>query len=136
MALLFELATWHAFAKLWLHTESTVIALEGSERRLGDLFQKFVWRTCSFYHTSELPSETAARGRRVAAITQNKPGQSNVRLTAKKVVFQLNTYKHHSLGDYPEYIRRYGTTDNYSTQIVSLYLEFLYYNLHCYSFPG
>jgi hypothetical protein len=30
MDLLFELATWHAFAKLRLHTESTICALETS----------------------------------------------------------------------------------------------------------
>ena len=33
--------------------------------------------------------------------------------------FNLNTYKLHSLGDYVETIRRYGTTDSYSTQLVS-----------------
>lgn len=32
----------------------------------------------------------------------------------------LNTYKDHSLGDYVESIRRYGTTDSYSTEAVSL----------------
>jgi hypothetical protein len=32
----------------------------------------------------------------------------------------LQTYKYHALGDYPNTIRRMGTTDNYSTQPVSI----------------
>jgi hypothetical protein len=36
--------------------------------------------------------------------------------------FNLNTYKFHSLGDYADAIRRYGTTDSYSTQIVSKFI--------------
>ena len=34
--------------------------------------------------------------------------------------FNMNTYKLHSLGDYTDAIRNYGTTDSYSTQIVSV----------------
>jgi hypothetical protein len=37
----------------------------------------------------------------------------------------LNTYKHHALGDYTSVIRRYGTTDSYSTESVSLCRTFL-----------
>ena len=33
--------------------------------------------------------------------------------------FSLNTYKVHALGDYTATIRRYGTTDSYSTEPVS-----------------
>ncbi|KAJ7881644.1 hypothetical protein B0H13DRAFT_2540449 [Mycena leptocephala] len=36
------------------------------------------------------------------------------------VAFSLNTYKHHAMGDYGSTIRRYGTTDSYSTQIGKL----------------
>jgi len=32
--------------------------------------------------------------------------------------FNLNTYKCHALGDYTTTIRRYGTTDSYSTELV------------------
>lgn len=37
----------------------------------------------------------------------------------------LDTYKIHSLGDYVEAIRQYGTTDSYSTELVKClsYLE-------------
>ena len=33
--------------------------------------------------------------------------------------FNINTYKHHALGDVVATIRRYGTTDSYSTETVS-----------------
>ena len=34
--------------------------------------------------------------------------------------FNLNTYKFHALGDYTAAIRQFGTTDSYSTEIVSV----------------
>jgi hypothetical protein len=39
--------------------------------------------------------------------------------TQKPKVLNLNTYKFHSLGDYPDIIKQYGTMDSYSTQLVS-----------------
>ena len=39
--------------------------------------------------------------------------------TRRPKVLNLNTYKLHSLGDYPDTIKQYGTTDSYSTQLVS-----------------
>lgn len=35
-------------------------------------------------------------------------------------VLNLNTYKWHALGDYTSAIRQFGTTDSYSTEIVSV----------------
>jgi hypothetical protein len=35
--------------------------------------------------------------------------------------FNLQTYKFHSLGDYADTIRRYGTTDSYSTERVRVF---------------
>ena len=73
MDLLFELATWHALAKLHLHTESTVIALENSTTRLGIALRKFQSTICAEFETRDLPSEEAARGRRKAAKVKVKP---------------------------------------------------------------
>jgi len=39
--------------------------------------------------------------------------------TRKPKHLNLQTYKYHALGDYVSAIRRYGTTDSYSTQPVS-----------------
>ena len=60
MDLLFELATWHFLAKLQLHTESTVMALETSTTRLSAAFRRFTFITCEAYVTKALPSEEAA----------------------------------------------------------------------------
>ena len=51
--LLFELSTWHGLAKLRLHTESTVINLENSITRLGEILRKFSESLCPAYATYE-----------------------------------------------------------------------------------
>ncbi|KAF9049001.1 hypothetical protein BJ165DRAFT_1592981 [Panaeolus papilionaceus] len=49
--LLFELATWHALAKLRLHTESTIQSLENSTTHLGKVLRKFQSVTCDYAQT-------------------------------------------------------------------------------------
>jgi len=44
--------------------------------------------------------------------------KSNTKSSQQPKDFNLNTYKLHSLGDYANTIRQYGTTDFYSTQLV------------------
>jgi hypothetical protein len=44
----------------------------------------------------------------------------------KKKEFNMNTTKIHSLPDYPVHIRRFGTTDSYTTQTVSPGVNTLY----------
>src|SRR6266550_2122261 len=63
MDLLFELATWHALAKLRLHTESTIMALEHSTRRLGKAIRAFEEKLCAEYVAKELPAEDAPRAK-------------------------------------------------------------------------
>ncbi|KIL55287.1 hypothetical protein M378DRAFT_173752, partial [Amanita muscaria Koide BX008] len=127
--LLFELATWHAFAKLRLHTESSVRSLENSTQRFGKAIRHFRNVTCTTFITKELPSEQAARGRRVAALRAKQPMTSaststerveRSRVTvanSKEKQFNLSTYKLHALGDYAYSIRMFGTTDSYTTQV-------------------
>lgn len=131
--LLFELATWHGLAKLRLHTTRTLNDLEGSTIRLGAALRKFQSVTCENYITTDLPSEVASRGRRKAAEATKKgtketskrkaqgkrKGKEKEGATAAKPrKFNLSTYKTHALGDYVDYIRRFGTTDNFSTSVV------------------
>ena len=72
------------------------------------------------YYTTELPQEYAARGRRTAALAvQRGHTTSTLRSDPKFKRLNLVTYKYHALGDYPNTIRHYGTTDSYNTQIVS-----------------
>jgi hypothetical protein len=145
MDLLFELTTWHALAKLRLHTESTLCALETSTTRLGIALRKFQSTICAEFETRDLPSEEAARGRRKAAKAKAKPpmplkgkGKGKEREAPKEKerkkkstlrMFNFSCYKPHSLGDYAKTIRVLGTSDGYSTQTVRIldYLLHIYY---------
>ena len=116
-------------ASLRLHTESTLLALENSTTRLGERLRQFQATTCNAYDTYELPSEEAARGRRTAATRAKKHrnGASedvdNLAKGAKtwrlQKVFNLSTYKVHTLGDYTQAIRLFGTADGFTTRVVS-----------------
>ena len=63
MKLLHRLAEWHSFAKLRLHTESTLSYLETLSSELGQLMRQFRDETCSQFETFELPREAEARNR-------------------------------------------------------------------------
>ncbi|KAG2337819.1 hypothetical protein BDR05DRAFT_952336 [Suillus weaverae] len=66
--LLFDLATWHRFAKLRLHTEDTLKFSDTATAVLGQTVCKFAHTTCKRYHTTELPHEYATHGQREAAL--------------------------------------------------------------------
>ena len=134
--LLFELTTWHSLAKLRLHTERTLDYLDTSTTHLGWFLRKFSCETKKVYLTKELPSEEAAHGHRHAAKvakvatgsipTGDQAATANPNPKGKEKVDQmklrylnLSTYKLHALGDYVQSIRQFGTTDNYTTQVVS-----------------
>ena len=73
------------------------------------------------FNTRELPREEAARGRRKAAAAAKKGKGKAAQGTKdgpRSHPFNLRTYKLHALGDYVKTIRLFGTTDNYSTQVV------------------
>jgi hypothetical protein len=121
--LLFDLATWHGFAKLRMHTEDTLSFFDAATVILGQTVRKFAHTTCKVYDTSELPHEYATRGRREAALA-SKLGEADpkgrvVSSGPKRKKLNLMTYKYHALGDYPDTIRQFGTTDSFSTQPVS-----------------
>jgi endonuclease III len=131
MDLLFKLAMWHGLAKLCLHTESTIQALESSTTRLGIALRKFQSTTCAEFVTCNLLSEEATRGRQKAAKAKLQPtaqkskskgkepeskGKKKVSSTLRD--FGLSNYKTHALPDYARTIQEFGTTDGYSTQNV------------------
>jgi hypothetical protein len=119
--LLFELATWHAFAKLRIHTDTTLNRFQAATKSLAASIRQFLRTTCETYLTQELPKEAAARGRRKAALaTKGSRSVTNSKADAGPKSKKLNfrTYKYHALADYPDTIRRFGTTDNYNTQTV------------------
>ncbi|KJA14397.1 hypothetical protein HYPSUDRAFT_142984 [Hypholoma sublateritium FD-334 SS-4] len=117
LTLLYRTAEWHAFAKLRLHTESTVQHLERLTTELGKLMREFRDTTQSAFATFELPKETGARQRR-QTLSKGKekaaPGNSSGK---KPKNLNLSTYKWHALGDYVQAIRLFGGTDGFSTQV-------------------
>ena len=87
--------------------------------------------TITGLYLTSFSSEEAACGRKKAATTakkpQNKTGQTPASQNKtkahwfKKHLFNLNTYKLHSLSDYVKAIKHFGTTDNTSTQTVGVH---------------
>ena len=120
--LLFVFSSWHGIAKLRLHTDTTLTYLEELTQVFGSLIRRFTSQTFTAFTTYELPREAAARGRRRARkatdITATKTLQppSNPEKQIKQL--NLSTYKLHSMGDYASTIRKFGTIDSYSTQVV------------------
>jgi hypothetical protein len=105
LRLLYKAAEWHALAKLRLHTDSTLNLLEEVTKEFGHLMRQFRNKTSDSFNTVELPRGADARN--------GRPRSS------KKKQLNLNTYKFHALADYVSTIRLFGTTDSYSTLIVS-----------------
>ena len=129
---LFKLASWHAFAKLRIHTDITLDMFQATTESLTASIRHFLRTTCEAYVTQELPKEAAARGRRKAALASKgssggsvASGKASAGPKVKKLSFK--TYKYHALADYPNTIRQFGTTDNYNTQTVclSIFLSFV-----------
>jgi hypothetical protein len=125
MTLLFLLCHWHGLAKLRMHTDDTLGLMESVTVMLGNHLRKFTSETCAAFSTKELLREAVARTRRQSREALLKQGisssqQSTTQATTRKAkTLNLQTYKLHALGDYTEQIRSYGTTDSYSTQLVS-----------------
>lgn len=105
LRLLYKTAEWHALAKLRLHTETTLGLLEAVTKEFGRLMRQFRDKTSDEFNTIELPHGANAR----------KGGSHG----PKKRTLNLNTYKFHALADYVVTIRLFGTTDSYSTLLVS-----------------
>lgn len=123
--LLFRLAEWHALAKLRLHTEDTLALLHQALQRLGAQMRRFQRVTCQAFSTKELPQETAGRQRRETAANLSGHRRKPARSGPLSMTFNINTYKFHALGDYEKMIRQFGTTDSYTTEVVSVLSYFL-----------
>ena len=112
--LVFMMGCWHAYAKLQIHTEHTLASFDQLTADLGTLLCHFSVVTCAAFNTTELPCESAAHQRRAAADPSAKTSTGG----AKAKSFNLKTYKIYALGNYPQTIRKQGTTDNYNSQRV------------------
>jgi len=117
-----------------MHTDSTLEIFDDITADIGTEFRIFERKTCSAFDTRELPREANARRQRKAKTKGSGRASSNATAedTAdcvnssserRRKKFNLETYKYHSLGDYSDTIRRYGTTDSYSTEPVSILIK-------------
>jgi hypothetical protein len=81
---------------------------------------------------AQKPKEGAnVKGKQKASPEQSQDALLPGKLRRKKS-FNLQTYKVHALGDYVACIRRFGTTDSYSTEPVSLNILYAPLRLNCY----
>jgi hypothetical protein len=117
-SLLFRFAQWHALAKLRMHSESTLSALDETFQRLSRQLCKFWDFTCAAFTTMELPKEQSARKHNATNKRSglNNPDPGSGGRKAKK--FNLNTYKFHAMGDYLQTIQLFGTIDSFTLQII------------------
>ena len=66
--LLFDFATWHAYAKHRLHTDQTLKFFDEATIYLGQSVWKFQGITSKDYFTTELPQEHVARVQHTATV--------------------------------------------------------------------
>lgn len=146
MKLLYRMSEWHGLAKLRMHTDVSLAFLETVTKEMGGLLRKFRDFSDENYATHELPREMEARARRerekvthmasqsVAqtpsstasgqTVVPEEPTMPSGQITQpstsgrKSKKLNLATVKMHFIGDYVQHIRRLGTTDSYSTQLV------------------
>ena len=113
--MLWELAEFHAFGRGRIHWTTSLHMFDNSTVTLGKAVRGFQTGVCPFIDTRELPRELDSRRRRKKASA--KDGEPVV-VTSKTKRLNLNTYKYHRLGDYPQAVREFGPLDVYSTQTV------------------
>ncbi|KAI9066045.1 hypothetical protein FKP32DRAFT_1529601, partial [Trametes sanguinea] len=127
--MLFQLAMFHACAKLRMHSDNTLRVLERLIGSLGRAMRAFASNVCPDYDTRELDKEVEARQRRQARKSSKakRPGQaqdvapsahSKGHADRARKEFNLNTYKFHRLGDYATSARLVGSLDGPSTVTV------------------
>lgn len=119
LGLVWELIVWHALAKLRMHTELTLSHLDTQTTVIGKVFRHFVEEVCPHFDTYETPAETRARARRNAEVVSHGSGVQGATGHRLKKQLNINTFKFHQMGHYVSNIQRVGTTDSYSTVLVS-----------------
>jgi hypothetical protein len=114
-----------------MHIDPTLNIFSEVTTSLGKNVRDFEEKTCALFQTRELERERTARQCRQESANANakrrpdaqeRPAEKRPTATRgstrKPKHLNLKTYKYHSLGDYIAAIRRFGTTDSYSTQPV------------------
>ena len=124
MNVLYLLSSVHALAKLRLHTDATLTSLMQMTIRFGNALRLFHTDVCHKYETKELHEEAQKRMRREVSEHMGE-GLNTSKKTRQRTIekkFSMLRPKLHFLGDYVRCILQFGTTDSYSTAIVSVNL--------------
>jgi hypothetical protein len=104
-----------------MHTDKTLQIMDDVTTVLGVELCAFSMVTCPAFFTCELKREADCRRR---CQRQSQPrsymsaGDSSQVASRQPKTLNLQTYKLHALGDYVSSVRRYRTTNSYSTQLV------------------
>jgi hypothetical protein len=126
-----------------MHTDITLSIFDKETAHIGTVFRAFAAKTCTSFETRELHREAEARKRRHLkkeagtshASKSSSLGESQIGVSRNEgrrlKSFNLDTYKYHALGDYANTIRRLGTTDSFSTELVSHCTATTYLILTC-----
>ncbi|KAI0337344.1 hypothetical protein BDW22DRAFT_1468571 [Trametopsis cervina] len=113
-----DMAVWHALAKLRLHTESTLEVLDLATVAMGQSTRHFAKETAAL-DIRDLPAKKTEKRRSGKVANEHaKPDSSGPQ--PKRRLLNLATFKWHNAGHVAAAIRRFGTTDNYTTQIGEL----------------
>ena len=116
--LLFIFATWHALAKLHVHTDTSLKLLDTATTALGNALRYFARVTCLKFDTFETSAKYTKRQRQQAAAASLTLGAASSSTGCQRRTFSLKTIKLHFLGDYVSCIKTFGTTDNYNSALV------------------
>ncbi|KAJ7053101.1 hypothetical protein C8F01DRAFT_1330682 [Mycena amicta] len=126
------MATWHAYAKMRMHTDSTLRSFKKATAALGKSARRFSNKT-SELKTRELVKETRARkrsqqrrkstqpalassGRKQRASAANRNANDEDEDESASKHWNINTFKFHSLGYHVPSIPRYGTSDSHNAE--------------------
>ena len=85
-------------------------------------------------HSTSTPAVAGPSTATLSSSESNRPADYTdpaFKPARKRVKFNMNTYKAHSFPDYVNTIRRFGTTDSYSTELVSQAFSVVRYVFHC-----
>jgi len=112
-----------------MHTDEMLKLLDQITVCLGGYLHSFQLKTCAAFNTRKLKRKVEHRqccelktpGRRLSATATASTSQATRRLKT----FNLQTYKVHALGDYSSSIRKFGTTDSYSTEPVIKHARYI-----------
>ncbi len=112
------MAYWHSLAKMRMHLESSLKLLENACSVMGVCLRHFEQVICPRYATKETVREYTSRIRNQSEMARDSSSAS-ARVAGRRArTFELSTIKLHLLGDYPEFIREYGTAEALSTSTV------------------